>query len=129
MLARRLMLFVAVLAPALILSAGGAVPMAQAQEVPALEQCEARFDACVTACEKKNLDSSAGLAGCQARCAANRAACEAQAGYEQAKPWVQEQFERMEDFFEGFRDGPQDAPPAVPERENGDAGAGAGKDI
>lgn len=127
MLVRRLMLFVAVLAPALALGVGGSVSMAQ--EVPALEQCEARFDACVTACEKKNLDSSAGLAGCQARCAANRAACEAQAGYEQAKPWVQEQFERMEDFFEGFRDGPQDAPPAVPEREDGDAEAGAGKDI
>lgn len=83
--------------------------------IPTLGQCEARFDTCMSACSAANPASSAGLAGCQARCAANRAACEAKAGYEKAKPWVQEQFEAMEDFFEGFREGGGERGPAAPE--------------
>ncbi len=84
-----------------------------AEDVPTLGQCKASFDRCMTACEAANPEAGAGLAGCQARCAAERAGCEAKAGYEQAKPWVQEQFENMQKFFDGFSKGPEggSAPP------------------
>jgi len=106
---------------AAVLALGLAAP-GLADDAPTLEQCEARFDTCMSACQAANPDSSAGLAGCQARCAAERAGCEAKAGYEQAKPWVQEQFERMEDFFEGFRKGPGDEPPPPAKEAPADVG-------
>ena len=76
---------------------------ADGQVTPA--QCAAAYDACVGVCADKHAPKSPGMMGCEARCAAERAACEARAGYNEAKPWVEDQFRKMQEFFEGFRDG------------------------
>lgn len=80
---------------------------AAAQE-PSMDSCARDYESCVDACAQRHQDDAA-RAGCIARCASGRVSCEAEAGYEQAKPWLREQFQKLEDFLRGFRDGP---PPA-----------------
>lgn len=86
-----------------------AVPaLAQQQgDSSALEQCEGAFRQCMAGCEMAYPGDQAGEAGCQASCAADRAVCEARTGYEQAKPWVEEQFRTLQRFLEGFSRGGQ----------------------
>lgn len=110
------------LALAAVLAASSAFvsPAAAQEETPTLESCGRDYDRCASLCAARNPDSAAAEAGCAARCAAERAACEARAGYAEAKPWVREQMEKLRDFLEGFREGPE-APPAPsppPETEN-----------
>lgn len=76
-----------------------------------LESCARAYGACVDACTSGQ-ESEAARAGCVTRCAGRRATCEAEAGYAQAKPWVQEQIDKMEDFLRGFREGPESEAPA-----------------
>lgn len=103
-----------VLAAAILVAAQSA----QAAETPTLESCATAYGACVDTCGATQ-ESEAARAGCVARCAAQRATCEAEAGYEQAKPWVREQMDKLEDFLRGFRDGPA---PEAPETKSGNGG-------
>lgn len=75
---------------------------AQAADEQAAAACGQAFDACVSRCERSYADDAAASAGCQASCAADRAVCEAKAGYDSAKPWVADQFRKMQRFFDGF---------------------------
>ncbi|WP_404379749.1 hypothetical protein [Caenispirillum salinarum] len=96
-----------------------AAPVAAAEDPEALAACATDFDRCTARCELSYRDDAAAKAGCQAACAADRAVCEAKAGYEAAKPWVAEQFRNMQRFFEGFSEkggqAPQIPPPGDPE--------------
>lgn len=76
-------------------------------ESPTLESCARAYGACVESCATRH-DSESARAGCATRCAASRAQCEAEAGYEQAKPWLREQIDKLEDFLRGFRDAPEE---------------------
>ena len=84
--------------------------------------CVQAFEACARACARNNPDSAAGRQGCQARCEAERAAGEAQAAVDQAKPWVKRKVDEMWRFLEGFLSGPggngngngNDVPPPAP---------------
>ncbi len=96
---------------ALFLAAGLAFSASAGAESPTLESCARAYGTCVDSCAERHETESA-RAGCTARCAASRAKCEAEAGYEQAKPWLRDQVDKLEDFLRGFREGPEDAPPA-----------------
>ncbi|MCW8861248.1 MAG: hypothetical protein OQJ76_05235 [Rhodospirillales bacterium] len=76
---------------------------AGAEERPAsqaLSECAAGYDSCVALCAKAHSDSEARNMGCGAGCAAERAACEAKAGYDQAKPWVDKTMEGVKKFLD-----------------------------
>lgn len=99
------------------LAAGGAsAAAAQQADEEALLVCGEAFDACQARCGAAYPEDRAAEAGCQAACAADRAVCEAKAGYEQAKPWVADQFRKMQRFFEGFSEQGQ-APDRLPPPE------------
>lgn len=104
------------LAAACLLQLGLAVQPASAQDEEALAACGTVFDQCMARCETSYPDDEAAEAGCKAACAADRAVCEAKAGYEAAKPWVEEQFRSMQRFFEGFSERGR-TPPAMPHRD------------
>ncbi|MCA1940144.1 MAG: hypothetical protein LDL26_04040 [Caenispirillum bisanense] len=103
---------IALPAAALILGVVQMAAAAQAADEEALAVCGESFDACSLRCEQSYPDDAAASAGCQAACAADRAVCEAKAGYEQAKPWVADQFRKMQRFFEGFSEQGRDPEPA-----------------
>lgn len=101
---------------------------AQAQQSSGLPQspaCTNAYTSCQSACTRQHGDDAAGGSGCFARCAADRAACDAAAGYNAAKPWVKEQIDQVWRFIEGFMgpDGktqqspPQRSYPSQPEYE------------
>ncbi|EKV32875.1 hypothetical protein C882_1713 [Caenispirillum salinarum AK4] len=96
-----------------------AAPVGAAEDPEALAACGTEFDRCTARCELSYREDAAARAGCQAACAADRAVCEAKAGYEAAKPWVAEQFRNMQRFFEGFSEkggqGPQSPSPGDPD--------------
>lgn len=95
-----------------------AAPAGAAEDPEALAACGTTFDRCTARCEMSYREDEAAKAGCQAACAADRAVCEAKAGYEAAKPWVAEQFRNMQRFFEGFSEkggrAPEPSPPGDP---------------
>lgn len=88
---------------------------AETEAAPTLEMCAESFDQCIARCAARNPDSAAAQAGCEARCTTDRATCEAKAGYEEAKPWVREQMQKLRDFFRGFGEGPEGTPPPTEE--------------
>ncbi|KJS38823.1 MAG: hypothetical protein VR70_09255 [Rhodospirillaceae bacterium BRH_c57] len=100
---------------ALFLAAGLAFSASAGAESPTLETCARAYGTCVDTCTERH-DSESAQAGCTTRCAASRAKCEAEAGYEQAKPWLRDQIDKLEDFLRGFRDDPEATAPA--ERES-----------
>lgn len=114
----------------------GARPAAAAPDPEGLKACARAYDACIAQCATDYPDNQASRAGCGARCAGERAACEAKAGYEKAKPWVEKQIEGLQDFLDGFRGDqppppprsapPEAAPPPPPAKQDGD---GPYKDI
>lgn len=92
-----------------------ALPAQAAEDAEALAMCGSEFDGCTARCELSYREDEAAKAGCIAACAADRAVCEAKAGYEAAKPWVAEQFRSMQRFFEGFSEkGERPAQPSPP---------------
>lgn len=95
----------------LALVALGARPAVAAPDPEGLKACARAYDACTAQCTRDYPDNQASRAGCGARCAGERAACEAKAGYEKAKPWVEKQIEGLQDFLDGFRGDP---PPEDP---------------
>lgn len=95
-----------------------ALPARGEETPPSLESCASAYGACVETCGTSQ-DSEAARAGCVARCAAGRASCEAEAGYAQARPWLQEQVDKLEDFLRGFRGEPEAGAPAADEEKEG----------
>ncbi|GAA0567802.1 hypothetical protein [Caenispirillum bisanense] len=108
---RSLSVLPAVLALALVVVQAAS---AQAADEQAAAACGQTFDACVARCERSYADDAAASAGCQASCAADRAVCEAKAGYDSAKPWVADQFRKMQRFFDGFTEQGEGGAPATP---------------
>lgn len=78
------------------------------------QSCLAQQEACYATCREKHPEDDPALMGCQARCTTDRAACEAVEGYNAAKPWLEEQAERIKRFLDGFIN-PQSPPPRSPE--------------
>ena len=86
-----------------------------------LETCGRAYDACVEQCEADYGAGTVAAAGCGARCAAERAGCEAMVGVDKAQPWLEKRMKDAEEFLDGFL-GKQDddgeaAPP--PGRDEG----------
>lgn len=80
--------------------------------------CSAAQVKCDASCAAR-YTSEAGKVGCQARCASERGACDAAAGYDQAKPWMKKKVQSVGDFFDGLTSGgdsdaPSEPPPAKP---------------
>ncbi|SDH49901.1 hypothetical protein [Roseospirillum parvum] len=72
----------------------------------AIQQCKSEHAGCLNACAYLNGDDEARQTGCEARCAADRAACEALAGYAKVKPWLDQQKESVDRLLDGLsRDG------------------------
>ncbi|WP_019645200.1 hypothetical protein [Novispirillum itersonii] len=88
--------------------------VARAETAPSCAVVQTRCDASCAA----RYTSEAGKVGCQARCASERGACDASAGYDQAKPWVKKKVQSVGEFFDGLTDGgespPSEPPPAKP---------------
>lgn len=85
-------------------------------------QCGFAYDDCMFACTRRHAQDDAARVGCTARCAADHATCEAQAQYNAAKPWLDEQVDKMRRFYDGFKGEqspppPPDAPPREPDRD------------
>lgn len=102
-------------AVALMLGLSGTGMDARAETALSCSGEQAKCDASCAA----RYTSDAGKAGCQARCASARAACDAGAGYDQAKPWVKKKVQSVGDFFQGLTEGgdsgtPSEPPPAKP---------------
>ncbi|MBF0093443.1 MAG: hypothetical protein HQL33_07705 [Alphaproteobacteria bacterium] len=82
--------------------------------------CAGTQDRCAAECNGRLPEDDPARVGCVARCAADRAACEAEAGYEAAKPWLDRRVEEMKRLYEGFKgDGgvpppPKKTPPPSP---------------
>lgn len=65
---------------------------------------------CEADCDRRLADRDAARAGCIARCATDRTVCEAEAGYNAAKPWLDQRMDDMKRFYEGFK-GEKTPPP------------------
>ncbi|MQX37027.1 hypothetical protein [Roseospira navarrensis] len=76
--------------------------------------CAARHDSCEMRCEIRHDDDAYGRAGCESKCAIDRATCEAGAGVETARPFIEREAERLQDFFGGFLEDDEAAPPPPP---------------
>ncbi|MBB4284327.1 hypothetical protein [Roseospira goensis] len=76
--------------------------------------CRAGHEACEARCAARYGDDDYARAGCKSVCALDRATCEANAGVEAAKPFIERETKRLRDFFDGFL-GDDDAPPPPPE--------------
>lgn len=82
-----------------------------ADEKQTAAQCQAAFTSCEASCSDQHQGDSVEKAQCRATCQASYAACDAAAAFEQAKPWVEEQWERTKDFIDGLLGG-EKSPPA-----------------
>ncbi|MCB2101701.1 MAG: hypothetical protein KDE22_12565 [Rhodobacterales bacterium] len=93
---------------ALALLLAAAQPAAAADTVT-LQDCAQAYGACVNECARNNpsdgKNPNPAAAGCETLCAGKRAACETEAGYDAAKPWVKEKYGQTVDFFKGLLDG------------------------
>ncbi|MBB4265892.1 hypothetical protein [Roseospira visakhapatnamensis] len=76
------------------------------------EACRAARDQCMSRCDARFGDDYA-RSGCESVCALNRATCEATAGLETARPLIEREAERLQDFFDALR-GHGDTPPPPP---------------
>jgi len=106
----------AILTAAVLLAAASA----QADDkTVTLEQCAGNYGACVADCARDNPGTpgqpNPKMAACEGGCAGKRAVCEAEAGYEAAKPWVKEKYEKskkfLQDLLRDHIDKPKEAPP------------------
>jgi hypothetical protein len=73
--------------------------------------CGSAHAACERWCATEHEGDDYGLAGCESVCALDRATCEANAGVEAAKPFIEREAERLRDFFDGFLGEDETAPP------------------
>lgn len=77
---------------------------------PTRQACRAATKRCETRCEGRHGTDSYAMAGCKSVCAVNRATCEAEAGVEAAKPYIDREAERLRGFFDQLL-GDDEAPP------------------
>lgn len=98
-------------------------------EAQTLEACLAEQRQCDQSCARR-YDTEAGKVGCQARCASLKAACDAKAGYDSAKPWVDRQKRSVEDFWDGLTNDGSTTPakPKTPPAKPSGTGSGAADD-
>lgn len=80
--------------------------------------CAAAHAACERWCTDRHAGDDYGQAGCESVCALDRATCEANAGVEAAKPFIEREAERLRDFFDGFLGDDTDPPPPPAWDEN-----------
>lgn len=81
---------------------------------PSGPACKAAHERCQTRCEGRHGTDDYARAGCQSVCAMNRATCEAEAGVEAAKPYLEREAERLRGFFDSLL-GDEEATPPPPD--------------
>ena len=91
-----------------LLTASFAAVAVETKTSPVCVKTEAR---CEADCEHRFNEGDAAKMGCLARCAADRAACEAGAQFDAAKPWIDRRMEEMKRFYDGFKGDEKSAPP------------------
>lgn len=79
----------------------------------AADSCGTAHDACQARCDERFPGDEYAQAGCDSVCAMNRATCEADAGVEAAKPYVERETRRLQEFFDGLL-GDEDPDPPKP---------------
>ncbi len=72
---------------------------------PAFSDCSVQFKACTAWCGVRHFDSDVRKVGCKTRCAADRAACFAEAGVDKAKEVSENGADKAKGFWEGFTGG------------------------
>ncbi|SDE26561.1 hypothetical protein [Rhodospira trueperi] len=76
--------------------------------------CGARQETCETQCEQRHPHDDYARSGCDSVCALDRATCEANAGVEAARPFIEREARRLEEFFDGLLGDGEPAPPEPP---------------
>jgi len=76
--------------------------------------CGDTHAACEHRCETWYPEDAYARAGCESVCSLDRATCEANAGVEAAKPFIERETNRLRDFFGGFLNDEGEAPPPPP---------------
>ncbi|WP_413204949.1 hypothetical protein [Rhodospirillum sp. A1_3_36] len=94
----------------------GGSGLAQAQQGSRVDACASAHAGCVNACDVLESDD-AGKAGCSARCAADRAVCEAGKGLDA----LTEQTDRIKGFLDGLTKGADGRADAAPSGADCDA--------
>ncbi len=84
---------------------------------PTRQACRSAFQRCETRCEGRHGSDEYARAGCESVCAMNRATCEAEAGVEAARPYIEREVERLRGFFDSLlgEEGTMPPPPDVPD--------------
>ncbi len=77
---------------------------------PTREACRGVHDQCMTRCATR-FDDDYARAGCESVCALDRATCETAAGIETARPLIEREARRLQDFFDALRGGGETPPP------------------
>jgi len=77
--------------------------------------CGDAHTACEHRCETRHSEDAYARAGCESVCSLDRATCEANAGVEAAKPFIERETNRLRDFFSDFLNDEGEAPPPPPE--------------
>jgi hypothetical protein len=76
--------------------------------------CGMRQDSCEARCEQRHPHDDYARSGCDSVCALDRATCEANAGVESARPFIEREARRLEEFFDGLLGDDEPAPPEPP---------------
>ncbi len=64
------------------------------------EDCAREHQTCRADCETKHVDDEAKKAACLSVCSARYAACDANAAYQKARPWLEEKARQTKKFLE-----------------------------
>ncbi|MCP5372001.1 MAG: hypothetical protein H6907_09745 [Hyphomicrobiales bacterium] len=115
------------LASALLVSAIAGGAAAAEGDQATLEQCAQNYGACMADCASAHPGEpgkpNAAMAACEGGCAGKRAVCEVEAGYDRAKPWVKEKYEKSKKYLQDlWREHMDDKEPA-PEPKKGEGKA------
>lgn len=78
--------------------------------------CTLARQVCELTCSRQYSPGSASHAGCVVRCSTEAAGCEAAAGLSAARPWLERQMERLQQFYDGFIGEGSESPPLPPGR-------------
>jgi hypothetical protein len=81
---------------------------------PSHRACRSAHDQCEARCATRFGRDSYARAGCESVCAMNRATCEAEAGVETARPYIEREVERLNNFFDELLGDDEDEAPAAP---------------
>lgn len=72
------------------------------EDPPTPQACREAHQACTDRCSQSYGPDDYARTGCDSVCAINRASCEASAGVEAARPFLEREAERLRDFFGGL---------------------------